>query len=88
VVVNDYAPNVETIGDAGLSYPGREGAAALRHVLAELLDDPARVERYRELAKTRAREHYSWDAVTEAYEKLAMSVATQHARFLRHSRRP
>jgi glycosyltransferase involved in cell wall biosynthesis len=88
VVVNDYAPNVETIGDAGLSYPGREGAAALRRVLAELLDDPARVERYRELAKTRAREHYSWDAVTEAYEKLAMSVATQRARLLRRCRRP
>ena len=48
VVVNDYEPNLETIGDAGLSYPGHEGAAGLRRVLAELLDDPERVERYRD----------------------------------------
>jgi len=80
VVVNDFQPNVDTIGDAGVSYPGREGASGLRGVLAELLGDPARVQRYRELAKTRAREHYSWDAVTEAYEKLATSVVTQHVR--------
>jgi glycosyltransferase involved in cell wall biosynthesis len=74
VVVNDYLPNVETIGDAGVSYPGREGAAGLRRVLAELLDDPSRVERYRELAAARARAEYSWDAVTDAYEKLAKDV--------------
>jgi len=74
VVVNDYRPNVETIGDAGVSYPGREGAAGLRRVLAELIDDPSRVERYRELAAARARAEYSWDAVTDAYEKLAKVV--------------
>ncbi len=75
VLVNDYRPNLETIGDAGVSYPGREGATGLRRVLAELLDDPARIERYRELATARARAVYSWDAVTEAYERLAKDVA-------------
>ena len=74
VVVNDCQPNVETIGDAGVSYPGREGAAGLRRVLAELLADPSRVERYRELASARARAEYSWDAVTDAYERLARDV--------------
>ena len=74
VVVNDYRPNLETIGDAGLSYSGREGAAALRRVLAELLDNPSRVQRYRELAVARALAEYSWDAVTDAYEQLARDV--------------
>jgi glycosyltransferase involved in cell wall biosynthesis len=81
VVVNDHRPNVETIGDAGVSYHGPEGAAGLRRVLAELLDDPARVERYRELAGARARAEYSWDAVTDAFEKLAEDVVAQ--RFVR-----
>ena len=74
VVVNDYEPNLETIGDAGVSYPGAEGAVGLRRVMAELLDDPERIERFRELARERARTVYSWDAVTEAYERLARDV--------------
>jgi glycosyltransferase involved in cell wall biosynthesis len=85
VVVNDYQPNLETIGDAGISYPGRDGAAGLRRVLAGLLDDPARVERYRELAAARARAEYSWDAVTEAYEKLARDVLAGRASHVRAS---
>ena len=74
VVVNDHAPNLETIGDAGVPYSGREGAMALRRVLRELLDDPAAVQRYRELAAARARNVYSWDAVTTQYEELAHEV--------------
>ena len=74
VVVNDYEPNLETIGDAGVSYPGAEGAVGLRRVMAELLDDPERRERLRGLARERARTVYSWDAVTEAYERLARDV--------------
>jgi glycosyltransferase involved in cell wall biosynthesis len=74
VVVNDYEPNLETIADAGVSYPGHEGAAGLRRVLAALLDDPESIERYRAMARERARTVYSWDAVTEAYEQLALGV--------------
>jgi glycosyltransferase involved in cell wall biosynthesis len=74
VVVNDYEPNLETIGDAGLSYPGAEGAAGLRRVLAELLQRPDEIARYAELARERARTVYSWDAVTEAYERLCAAV--------------
>jgi glycosyltransferase involved in cell wall biosynthesis len=77
VVVNDYEPNLETIGDAGLSYPGKEGAPGLRRVLAELLTDPDKIARYGELARERARAVYSWDAVTTAYEDLARAVASR-----------
>jgi len=75
VVVNDHPPNVEVIGDAGVTYPAAEGAAGLRRVLAELLADPERVQRLRGAAAQRARALYSWDAVTDAYEKLAREVA-------------
>jgi glycosyltransferase involved in cell wall biosynthesis len=74
VVVNDHEPNLETIGDAGVSYRGREGSAGLRRVLRSLLDDPATVQRYRDMAAARARDVYSWDAVTTQYEELAEAV--------------
>jgi glycosyltransferase involved in cell wall biosynthesis len=70
VVVHDTAENLETIGDAGLSYDGRAGGAALRSVLAELLADPGRVADYRVRAAARAATVYSWDAVTDQYEAL------------------
>ena len=75
VVVNDHPPNVEVIGDAGATYAGAEGATGLRRMLAELLADPERMERLRGAAAQRARALYSWDAVTDAYEKLAREVA-------------
>jgi len=74
VVVNDHPPNVEVIGDAGVAYSGSRGAADLRRVLAELLADPNRVEALRRAAAERARELYSWDVVTDAYEELAVRV--------------
>jgi len=43
-------------------------------VLRSLLDDPAAVQRYRDLAAARARDVYSWDAVTRQYEELAEAV--------------
>ena len=70
IVVNDHTPNLETIGDGGRSYSGSLGAEDLRRVLQELLADHDSVERYRAAALQRARA-YSWDAVTDAYERLA-----------------
>jgi glycosyltransferase involved in cell wall biosynthesis len=75
VIVNDHPPNLETLGDAGVSYPGREGAEGLRRVLAALLADPAEMERHRAAAAERARRLYSWEAVTDAYELLATELA-------------
>lgn len=75
ILVNDHEPNLETIGDAGASYRGSEGAAGLRSALQSLLDDPERVEALRSAAAERARAVYSWDAVTDAYERLAERFA-------------
>ena len=75
VVVNDHEPNLEVLGDAGLSYPGAEGAAGLRRALQTLLDHPARIVELRAAAAGRARELYNWDVVTHAYERLIRAVA-------------
>jgi glycosyltransferase involved in cell wall biosynthesis len=70
VIVNDTRENLETIGDAGFSYEGKKGADALRQLLAELLSRPDLVEEYGRRAKERVEKHYSWQSVTDAYERL------------------
>ncbi len=70
VVVNDTPENLETIADAGFSYPGEMGAAGLRDVLERLLKDPALVTEQAGRGLARVRRHYSWDGVADAYERL------------------
>jgi glycosyltransferase involved in cell wall biosynthesis len=70
VVVNDTPENLETIGEAGLSYRGADGASSLREVLRDLLADPEKVHGLRNRAVKRAAERYSWEAVTDEYERL------------------
>src|SRR3712207_3481692 len=73
VLVNDHAPNVETIGDAGVTFSGSAGVPSLTDELIGLFDDPDLVERLRDRARERAK-RYSWDAVTEQYEALLERV--------------
>jgi glycosyltransferase involved in cell wall biosynthesis len=75
IVVNDHAPNLEVIGDAGESYHGEDGARGLAAVLAALLADPDRIAELRRRARDRADRLYSWDAVTDAYEALVRTLA-------------
>lgn len=74
VVVNNTPENLETIGEAGLAYDGQRGAAALREVLGRLLVDAEAVQSYRQRAIERIRQHYSWDQVADAYERLCYQV--------------
>ncbi len=74
VLVNDYKPNAETVGDAGLYFSGTEGVPDLARQLERLLADPELVASYREKALARA-ELYSWDAVAAAYEQLLFEVS-------------
>jgi glycosyltransferase involved in cell wall biosynthesis len=78
VVVNDTPENLETIGDAGFSYHGEMGAAGLRAVLERLLKDPALVTEQGRRGLDRVRAHYSWDAVTDAYERLFQDLLEAH----------
>jgi glycosyltransferase involved in cell wall biosynthesis len=77
VLVNDHPPNVETVGTAGVYFSGRSGLADLTLRLQELLDDPELVATYRDHARERAR-HYSWEAVTDQYERLLTAVYEAH----------
>ena len=74
VLVNDYRPNAETVGDAGVYFSGEEGVPDLAAQLERLLDQPELVAGYRERALERAR-LYSWDAVAAAYEQLLLEVS-------------
>ncbi len=69
VLVNDHTPNVETVGDAGVTFSGEEGVPSLVAQLERLLADPGTVEALRGRARERAR-RYSWEAVTDQYEEL------------------
>jgi glycosyltransferase involved in cell wall biosynthesis len=73
VLVNDHPPNIETVGDAGVYFRGRSGVNDLAGQLDRLLNDPRRVERYRARALRRAG-RYSWDAVTDEYERLLIEA--------------
>jgi glycosyltransferase involved in cell wall biosynthesis len=73
VLVNDHAPNVETVGDAGVTFSGREGVPSLAAQLERLFDHPEIVDAYRARAHERAK-RYSWDAVTDEYERLLLEA--------------
>lgn len=55
-------------------YDGRTGADSLREILRNLLADPDKVQTYKLLAQERAQTYYSWEAVTDAYERLFYQV--------------
>ena len=70
VVTHDTPENMETIGDAGLGYVGTIGADSLRVVLGTLLTSPDMVEDYRRRAQQEARRRFSWEKVTDQYERM------------------
>ncbi len=74
VVVHDIPENMETIGEAGFAYDGTEPAESLRRVLDQLMSAPDLVSEYRHRARQRANHRYTWEAVTDAYEKLFYEV--------------
>ena len=74
VVVNDTPENLETVGEAGLSYSGQSGPESLRDVLQQLIDNPNVVNERGIRALQRVRRHYSWDAITEQYLRLFYRV--------------
>jgi len=77
VITNNTPENLETIGDAGLSYDGRIGAEDLYKLLAKLIDDPGLISIYGQRAHDYAKKHYEWAAVTDTYEQLFYDVMEQ-----------
>ncbi|MBK8418351.1 glycosyltransferase [Candidatus Villigracilis saccharophilus] len=77
VVTHNTPENMETIGEAGFAYDGKVGARDLRRVLEELLNDPDKVESYRHKARQRAQSVYSWETVTDSYERLFYQICAR-----------
>lgn len=67
VLYLDTPENAEVAGGVGLSFEADTLAARMREVLAMSAEERARMGR---LAAERVRERYSWEAVTDAYERL------------------
>lgn len=74
IITHNTPENLETIGDAGFAYDGKIGADHLRLVLGDLLLHPERVAAYALRAKERAGTVYTWETVTDAYERLFYTV--------------
>jgi glycosyltransferase involved in cell wall biosynthesis len=73
VLVNAIEENLETIGDAGLSFR-KNDIGDLRRLLQTLVDHPEQVREYRLRARKRVAEHYNWDAVTDQLERIYRSL--------------
>jgi glycosyltransferase involved in cell wall biosynthesis len=73
VLANDTPENRE-VGDDAVGYFRLGRDETLSAALRDWLDHPARREPYRQKAKARASNRYTWSAVADAYERLFESV--------------
>jgi glycosyltransferase involved in cell wall biosynthesis len=70
VLVANSRANLEVIGDAGLSFDASQGTSHLRQQMQRLVAHPELVQDCRSRARKRVQEHYSWETVTDQYERL------------------
>jgi glycosyltransferase involved in cell wall biosynthesis len=73
VIVSDIPENLETIGNAGVSFE-RGNPLSLKEQLETLLGQPQLVREYGQRAKARVESVYSWDKIAEDMESLYLSV--------------
>jgi glycosyltransferase involved in cell wall biosynthesis len=69
VLASDIEPNVEALGDCGLTFRSRD-VSDLHDKLQHLLDDPGYVQERSAGARERVRQHYSWDHVVDRLEAI------------------
>lgn len=68
VIANDVPEHREVLGEAGLYFP-RGSRSGLAAVLTRILEDDDRISALRTLAEERVRSSYTWDVVTDQYER-------------------
>jgi glycosyltransferase involved in cell wall biosynthesis len=78
VLANDVPEHREVLGDAGLYFEAGRPETLARQI-EWLLGHPERATEYGKAAFERARVHFSWDRVTEDYERLFRRVARRAA---------
>ncbi|MFW9973234.1 MAG: glycosyltransferase, partial [Candidatus Odinarchaeota archaeon] len=74
VLVRNSAANTEVIGDSGWSFDGGREREDLTKQLQYLISHPEIVREYRKRARERVIHNYSWEAVTDQYEKLFFNL--------------
>jgi glycosyltransferase involved in cell wall biosynthesis len=75
IVANDVPEHREVLGDAGCYY-ARNDASSLAAVMRELIDDPSHRAELGAKAAARAEAAFSWDHVTDEYERLFGRLAS------------
>lgn len=73
VLANDVPEHREVVGKAGVMFTTKD-PNDLTNKIQFLVDNPQVVEKYRGLAVQRVRERYTWDKVTDDYEKLFLKM--------------
>jgi glycosyltransferase involved in cell wall biosynthesis len=73
VIAKDTPENREVLADSGLFFTDPD---TLRRQIERTLADLSLVQQLRASAQNRVKRHYSWDAVTDAYEKLFREMIT------------
>ena len=76
VLVNGIAEQLETIGNAGLSYRLND-IDDLTAKMRELIDDRDMRDSYASLARKWVETHYRWDKIIDSYEYLLSKVANR-----------
>jgi glycosyltransferase involved in cell wall biosynthesis len=77
VLCSDIPENLETIGNAGVSFRNKD-VYDLSDKMRQLLSDPSLVEKYRTRAVDRVTRMYSWDSVADRMEQLYLSLSSRH----------
>ncbi len=74
VLANDVPEHREVLGEAGI-YFNTHGSQLLGEKMQHLLNNPGIVQAYRCAVVERVRQKYSWEKVTDDYERLFRQVA-------------
>jgi len=69
-LVRDAQVNIEVIGNCGARFSNEYPEVCLRDRLQELIDDPVKVDQFRQMAATRITDYYNWEWITDFYENL------------------
>jgi glycosyltransferase involved in cell wall biosynthesis len=77
VLVSDIPENLETIGDAGVTFKNRD-CEDLRDKMLNLISNSDVVREYRKRAVERIARFYSWDSVAERMERLYLSLTERN----------
>ena len=74
ILYHDCAATREVIGKAGMPFGPVNAETSLAEKLNDLIGDPGKREAMRRAALERAGDSYSWEKVTDEYEKILSSL--------------